>query len=68
MAPPGYRQRVTSWKFPLSSPAYRRFEELPLFIHKGGILMYDEPNINNFYPEIDVDALREYAEKNFSNR
>ena len=25
--------------------------------------MYDEPNINNFYPEIDVDALREYAEK-----
>ena len=25
--------------------------------------MYDEPNINNFYPEIDVDALIEYAEK-----
>lgn len=25
--------------------------------------MYDEPNINNLYPEIDVDALREYAEK-----
>ena len=26
-------------------------------------MVYDEPNINNFYPEIDVDALREYAEK-----
>lgn len=25
--------------------------------------MYDEPNINNFYPEIDVDALKEYAEQ-----
>lgn len=25
--------------------------------------MYDEPNINNFFPEIDHDALREYAEQ-----
>ena len=25
--------------------------------------MYDEPNINNFYPEIDHDALAKYAEQ-----
>ena len=69
MTPPGYRQRGTSWKFPLSSPAYRRFEELPFFIHKGGILMYDEPNMDMIQSalkeaqEVDLDALRKYAEQ-----
>ena len=32
-------------------------------MHKGGTLMYDEPNINNFFPEIDHDALAQYMEQ-----